>query len=135
MVKKRKKKSGGIWIIIGLIIVVIIILAVFLFKEDKYPQSEIDAFAQCLTEKEVVMYGAFWCPHCARTKARFGSSFQYINYVECDARGENEQSELCLEKEIEKYDTWEFPSGERLIGEPTFEQLAEKSGCIVPEGD
>ncbi len=78
------------------------------------------------------MYGAFWCPHCARTKKNFGNSFQHINYVECDPRGENEQSELCIEKEIENYDTWEFTDGSRVVGEPSFEVLGEKTGCEVP---
>lgn len=98
----------------------------------KYPQEQVDTFAQCLTEQGAVMYGTFWCPHCANTKKLFGPSFQYIDYVECDPRGENEQSELCIEKGIDKYDTWEFTDGSRLISEPTFAQLGEKTGCAVP---
>ena len=77
------------------------------------------------------MYGAFWCPHCARTKARFGSAFKYIEYIECDPKGENQQAELCIEKKIENYDTWEFANGEWLVGEPSFEAMAEKSGCSI----
>jgi thiol-disulfide isomerase/thioredoxin len=81
------------------------------------------------------MYGAFWCPHCAKVKKEFGESFRYINYVECDPRGENEQSLLCLEKKIENYATFEFNNdpSTRLIGEPTFEELAAASGCAAPE--
>ena len=98
----------------------------------KVPREKVDEFTKCITDKGAVMYGAFWCPHCARTKKHFGSSFQYVNYVECDPRGDNEQSELCIEKSIDKYDTWEFADGSRIIAEPTFQQLSEKTGCPVP---
>ncbi len=77
------------------------------------------------------MYGTFWCPHCAKTKKLFGSSFNYVNYVECDPRGDNEQSILCISKNIDKYDTWEFADKTRIISEPTFEQLSQKTGCII----
>ena len=63
----------------------------------------------------------------------FGSSFRYVTYVECDPRGDNEQSALCISKQIDKYDTWEFADGSRFVSEPTFAILAEKSGCPAPE--
>lgn len=96
------------------------------------PQEKIDVFSKCITENGATMYGTFWCPTCAKTKKMFGTSFQYIKYVECDPRGENEQSELCIQKGIDKYDTWEFTDGSRIISNPTFEQLSEKTGCPVP---
>jgi hypothetical protein len=99
----------------------------------QYTKESLDSFAQCLTANDVVMYGAFWCPHCANTKKKFGSSFQYVTYVECDPRGDDEQSELCLEREIENYDTWEFADGSRVVGEPKFETLSGMSGCAMPE--
>ena len=101
---------------------------------EKGPSSEqISEFATCLTDSGVTMYGAFWCPHCAKTKKKFGSAFKNINYVECDPRGDDSQAELCIEKGIDKYDTWEFADGSRVISEPSFEVLAEKSGCSLPE--
>ena len=121
----------------GVIAVSLIVLAALLFflvagKSSPYNQSEVDEFAKCLTEKGAVMYGAFWCPHCANTKKRFGSSFRYIKYVECDPRGENQQAQLCISKNIEAYDTWEFSDGSRVIGEPSFEELSAGTGCAVP---
>lgn len=131
--KEKKKKSGYlIWVVI---ISILIIGLIFVFSGNgaKYELGEIEKFAKCLTEKGTVMYGAFWCPHCAKTKKKFGNSFQYINYVECDPRGENEQSELCIEKNIERYDTWEFSDGSRDDnGEPSFEFLSSKTGCTLP---
>lgn len=114
---------------LSLILVLILVLSACSSNSNSVPQEKIETLSKCLTENNVVMYGAFWCPHCARTKKNFGPAFKNINYVECDPRGDNEQSELCIEKKIESYDTWEFASGERVIGEPTFEVLAEKSGC------
>ena len=82
-----------------------------------------------MTEKGTLMYGTFWCPKCAEQKKMFGSSFQFINYIECDARGENEQSQLCIEKNVEKYPDWQFPDNSRTVGILPFEELASKSGC------
>jgi hypothetical protein len=138
-----------------LLLVLLISLTVLLAScsskdSNKYSQDTIDKLAQCLTENEVVMYGAFWCPHCANTKKRFGSSFGYVNYVECDpkckpdengkilgaCKGYEGQPELCLERGIEGYDTWTFPDGSRAVGEPSLELLDEKSGCnILPKGE
>lgn len=102
-----------------------------------YPQGEIDALAKCITEKGGVMYGTFWCPKCAQVKKNFGGAMKYLTYVECDPRGENEQSELCLEKGIDKYATFVFnddPNKENwLVGVPTFEELATKAGCPAPQ--
>ena len=133
--KKENKKNNGMKWVIGIVLLVLVIALIVILskKENNYSQVGIDSFAQCLTEHGAVMYGAFWCPHCARTKARFGTSFKYITYVECDPRGENEQSELCIEKKIEAYDTWEFIDGSMVVGEPSFELLSQKSGCPAPE--
>lgn len=98
--------------------------------------DEVDytAFAQCLSDQEIVMYGAFWCPHCADQKDLFGKeSFEWINYVECDPRDEAGQPELCLEKDIQSYPTWIHPDGRRWEGTQTLETLSEISECSLPE--
>ena len=78
----------------------------------------------------MVLFGVLIVPE---LRKKFGSSFRYIEYVECDPRGDDEQSELCIEKGIESYDTWEFADGSRLVGEPSFESMGEKTGCVVPK--
>src|SRR3989344_2162046 len=113
----------------------ILVIGIFIIsacKSGGTPSKEKDDFAKCITEKGATMYGTFWCPKCGRTKARFGSSFQYVNYVECDPRGDNEKSQLCLDKGIDKYDTWEFADGSRAGPEPSFDELSEKTVCIAP---
>jgi len=128
--KEPKKSSNSKYLIFVIIILTIIIGITFISKGgDKYSRESIDALAKCMTEKGTLMYGTFWCPKCAEQKKMFGSSFQFIDYVECDARGENEQSQLCIEKQVEKYPDWQFPDGSRTIGILSFEELAAKSGC------
>lgn len=96
--------------------------------------QEVTEFAQCLTEQNVVMYGAFWCPHCQREKDLFGTAFDELSYVECDKNGENEQAELCLQKKIQGYPTWVANDGDRVSGFQDFKDLEELSGgeCIAP---
>ncbi len=134
--------------LIGLLSILLVLQGCSSASKQKYAQEDIDTLAQCLTENDVVMYGAFWCPHCAKTKKKFGSSFGYINYVECDPKckpdengvihgacqGHEGQPELCLERDIEGYDTWILGDGTRAIGEPSLELLDERSGCHVLPG-
>ncbi len=130
--KTKNKSSNSKYIVIGILILIAIIGLIFLGSDEKkYSSKSLDDFTKCITEKGAVMYGTFWCPHCAKTKKLFGSSFNYVNYVECDPRGDNEQSILCISKNIDKYDTWEFADKTRIISEPTFEQLSQKTGCII----
>jgi hypothetical protein len=91
-------------------------------------------FAQCLAKKQVSMYGAYWCSHCAEQKEKFGDSFKYVHYVECAVVGQSPQvqSQACQEMQIHKYPTWVFPDGERVEAIQTLEQLSERTGCKLP---
>jgi hypothetical protein len=95
--------------------------------------------AQCLTDKGVKMYGAYWCPHCQAQKKQFGDAFKKVTYVECAIPGDSRgQTQACKDQNIEGYPTWIFQDGSRVSGEQTFETLAEKSGCTydeTPEAD
>ncbi len=88
-----------------------------------------DTFAQCLTEKKATFYGAFWCPHCQAEKALIGKSMKYINYVECSTPDANGQTQICKDKKIETYPTWEFADGSRLSGEISLQELSDKTSC------
>lgn len=91
------------------------------------------SFAKCLTEKNTVMYGAYWCSHCEDQKQMFGKEgFKEVNYVECDRRGKNAKPELCLAKNISSTPTWEFGDGSRMKGKLPFEVLSQKTGCSLP---
>jgi len=58
----------------------------------------------------------------------FGSSWQYLNYVECDPNGDNANPELCQEKGIEGYPTW-IINGMKYSGEVQLSRLGELTGC------
>ena len=125
-------KSAKKWLAV-IIILNLIPLVVFNFPTGE--KENYDALAQCITEKEVNMYGSFRCGVCAKTRARFGDSFQYINEIECHPQGENPQTELCLAKGLEGTPTWILePNGveeKRHQGFLSIEELREFSGCEV----
>jgi|SRR3989344_5274618 len=87
--------------------------------------NEHDALAKCLTEKGVIMYGTEWCSHCKNQKAAFESSFQYINYVDCD-KNRNQ----CLKAGVEGYPTWVI-NGQNYPGEQPLSRLASLAGCQI----
>jgi len=93
--------------------------------------TKYDSFAQCLTEKGVKMYGAYWCPHCANQKDIFGNSFGYVNYIECSLPNRGGKTEICIEEDIKVYPTWEFADGNRKEKVHSLEQLSAFSGCSL----
>ncbi|MEK6886322.1 MAG: hypothetical protein AABW88_00670 [Nanoarchaeota archaeon] len=109
------------------IAVVLLLLLAACTSAGKY-----DDFAKCLSANNVTMYGAYWCSHCQNQKKAFGSSWQYVNYVECSLPGGTAQTEFCAKKGIDGYPTWEFGDKSRLSGEVAFATLTEKSGCLLP---
>jgi thiol-disulfide isomerase/thioredoxin len=92
-----------------------------------------DVFTQCLKDKGATFYGAYWCPHCKSQKALFGSSVKFLPYVECSTPDGANQTQICIEKKVVSYPTWEFLDGTRLTGEIPLLQLAEKTSCELPQ--
>jgi hypothetical protein len=90
--------------------------------------GDYDEFAKCLTENKVVMYGAFWCPHCQNQKDTFGESFDFIEYVECSLPDKSGQTQVCKDKGIKSYPTWDI-KGVMHSGELSLSKLSELSGC------
>ncbi|MFH1608871.1 MAG: hypothetical protein ABH951_02545 [Patescibacteria group bacterium] len=97
------------------------------------PGGKYDAFANCITEKGVKFYGAFWCSHCKANKDMFGTSVNLIPYVECSSEDGQSQLQICKDQKITGYPTWRFADGTEHLGEITFEILAEKTGCALPQ--
>jgi hypothetical protein len=128
----EKVKEKKFIIALGtLIVFAIIVLAVLLTRiQSGTVVGAYDALAKCLSEKGVKMYGAWWCPHCQNQKKTFGSSWKYINDIEC-AIGQSGQTRECKDAGIESYPTWVFPDGTRVLGEQSPESLADKVGCKV----
>ena len=114
-------------LIIGLIILVFT-LSIFIFRQSgsEGKVGALDSFAQCLTDRDYTMYGAYWCPHCQNEKTAFGDSFRFVNYVEC-----TQEPQQCLAAGIKGYPTWITDDGRRFEGEQGIERLAEASGCAI----
>jgi len=94
--------------------------------------GKLDTFAVCLKDKGAVFYGAFWCPHCQATKRMFGRSAKLLPYVECSTADGQGQLQICKDKGVSSYPTWEFADGTRVTGERTLQELSEKTGCVLP---
>ncbi len=129
---KRQKIFIGV---ISLVVIILILVAVF-SKEKVVGPGKLDTFAQCLTDKGATFYGAFWCPHCNSQKKLFGSSKTLLPYVECSLPNGSGQTQICIDKGITGYPTWEFADGTRpFSGEVSLEDLSAKTGCPLPEGE
>jgi len=125
--------TKGVLIFWGIIIAVILGSMGFLLFAKAGP-GKLDTFAQCLKDKGVVFYGAFWCPHCQKTKGLFGSSAKLLPYVECSTPNGQDQTQICKDKGITSYPTWTFPNATTtLTGERTLEELSAVSGCPLPQ--
>lgn len=94
--------------------------------------NKYDVFATCLKNKGAVFYGASWCSHCNNQKTLFGASKNLLPYVECSTPDSRGQTQICEDKGITGYPTWEFADGSRLTGELSFEKLSQKTSCKLP---
>ncbi len=103
----------------------------YVVTQDRAP-SPYDGFAQCLTDKGVKMYGAWWCPHCKKQRELFGKSFDKVEYIECSPNGSKTTSVQCTQAGVKGFPTWMFADGSTLGGEQSFEALGERAGCPVP---
>ncbi len=125
-------KSATVWLVV-ISIVAVCVAAIVMGKNQGKPSAEdaasspLAAFAQCVADSGLTMYGAEWCPHCKKEKARFGAAFSYVPYVECP-----ENTKLCLDKGISGYPTWIDAAGKKYEGEQGLERIAEISKCELP---
>ncbi|WP_206757287.1 hypothetical protein [Coleofasciculus sp. FACHB-1120] len=84
--------------------------------------------ARHLKRIKAKFYGAYWCPFCTKQKELFPKeALGYINYIECDAGGQNPRPDLCTKAKIKSFPTWEI-QGRRYSGLLSLEELAELSG-------
>ena len=73
------------------------------------------------------LYTAYWCPHCDSQKQRFGSeAVKQLEVVECDRRGVDPQPQLCRDKKVRGYPTWEI-NGRLYSGNHSLESIANFS--------
>lgn len=126
------------WIIIG--VIAVIVLGGFVSYESYKTSNNgltpgaLDSFVQCIKGKGIVFYGAFWCPHCQRTKAEFGDSASKLPYVECSTPDGQSQTQICIDHQVTEYPTWILPDGTRITGEHTLQELSTDFSCPLPAG-
>ncbi len=113
------------------VIIVLIIAGIALALTAKAAPGKYDQLAQCIKDRGVIFYGAFWCPHCQKTKALFGNSAKLLPYVECSTPDGKGQLQICIDKKITNYPTWIRPDGAVITGEHSISELATFSGCTV----
>ena len=86
------------------------------------------ALAKYLKDNGVVKYSAYWCPNCLDQSELFGKeAYKELNVVECARDGKNSQTQLCIDKKIEAFPSWEI-NGKIIIGVRTLKELSELTG-------
>ena len=67
------------------------------------------SLAKYLKDTGVVKYSAYWCPNCLNQSELFGKqAYRELNVVECARDGINSQTQLCIDKKIKGFPTWEI---------------------------
>jgi hypothetical protein len=121
-----KLRDRLIWV--GILVVLIAAYSVFWYHNN----HRYDEFAKCLSSKQVKMYGAYWCPHCAEQKEEFGKAFRYVNYVECAIKNSSEMASACRAAGVQHYPTWQFGASPLVEGKFPLQELSDKTGCSLP---
>ena len=80
--------------------------------------------AKYLNDKGVVKYSAYWCPNCLIQSELFGQqAYNELNVVECARDGKNSQTQLCIDKKIKGFPTWEI-NGKLILGVLSLKELS-----------
>ena len=118
---EQKPKSNKKIILISIVSVVFLLIfggIGFSYANSKKP-GPLDNFAQCLTEKGAVMYGASWCQYTNGQKAMFGNSMKFIDY-----------RDFTKNKEVKITPTW-FIGGKKYENAQSLDKLASITGCVI----
>ena len=85
-------------------------------------------FAKYLRDNGVVKYSAYWCPNCLNQAEYFGrQAYEELNVVECARDGKNSQTQLCIDKKIQGFPSWEI-NGKIILGLQTLKELSKLTG-------
>lgn len=122
--RKKGKTSLRKYLIIGIILLIIVFLTLTINSYSKKPGQH-DDFAQCLTDKNVIVYGNDFCSYTNQQLNFFGKSKKYLNYIKCI-----DDQKLCDEKNIEITPTWEI-NNELYAGVQGLDKIAVISGCEI----
>jgi disulfide bond formation protein DsbB len=131
--EEQKKSLRRIKWTILILLFISSILGIYVYVQGMPPPAhKYDTLAQCIDHTSTTFYGAFWCPHCAEQKTKFGTGAQYLPYIECSLPSGSGQTQVCIDNNVKNYPTWVFPDGSRLVGVQTPSTLSQKTGCPLP---
>ena len=84
--------------------------------------------AKYLKDNGVVKYSAYWCPNCLNQSELFGKqAYKELNVVECARDFINSQTQLCIDKKIKGFPTWEI-NGKLILGVLSLKELSKLTG-------
>ena len=84
--------------------------------------------AKYLNNNGVVKYSAYWCPNCLKQSELFGKrAYKELNVVECARDGVKSQTQLCIDKKIKGFPTWEI-NGKLILGVLSLKELSKLTG-------
>jgi hypothetical protein len=134
--EKERQDKGRMYLNIATaVLCVIVAIGLIMYYKNSVPKAnpKLDTFANCIADKGVKFYGAWWCPHCVDEKKAFGTSFKILEdrgvYVEC-ANKDQSTTQECLDAGISGFPTWKFPeTNETIFGFATFPSIQERTGC------
>ena len=98
------------------------------------PAPDLVAFAELLEQLNVRFYGADWCPACRQQKELFGDGYDNVPFIEV-TNPDRTINSVGTANNISQYPTWDFPSGQRLVGVQTLDALAAAAGVSIPVSD
>ena len=137
--ERQKEKSGAeagptSWAKRALYAVLVVAAFGLAYYLGNRTQHKYDGFARCLSDRNVKMYGAWWCPHCQEQKELFKAAFEYAPYIECGVKGDaRAETQVCKDADIKHFPTWQFPpTGERVERVFSLEELSDRTGCPLP---
>ena len=85
-------------------------------------------FAKFLKDSGVTKYSAYWCPNCLSQGELFGKqAYKELNVVECAIDGKNSKTQLCIDKQIKGFPSWEI-NGKIILGVQSLKELSRLTG-------
>ena len=108
-------------LLVSIVSIVFVLIAVgfgYSFVNSKKPAA-LDGFAQCLTEKGAIMYGASFCQYTHAQKGMFGNSLRFI-----DSRDFTEDPKIRVTP------TW-LINGNYYENAQSLDKLAAITGCVI----
>ncbi|WP_182866243.1 Ig-like domain-containing protein [Rhodopirellula sp. JC639] len=83
---------------------------------------------------QVTFFGAHWCPACSEQKALFQDGKDNLPFIEV-TNPDRSIGQIGIDNNITAYPTWVFPDGSRETGVLTLQQISDRSGVAIPQGE